>query len=132
MASLAEAQRRRTATRPATRSLTRFGDTDRFEGAADGRRREAFFRHQLSQQQAGFRMRNSRLHTDADEAVGVIDGQPRVRRELLAAAVVGVAVVADVHAGPAIDEQLYDRGRALVRGAVQRDAPGVGLLVRVE
>ena len=50
-------------------------------------------------------MRNRRLHADADQAIGVIHRFPRMNRQL-AAAVVGVAVIADVELGAVIDQKL--------------------------
>ena len=96
-----------------------------------GRRGKAGGGHQFAQKKAGFGMRNGRLHADADQAIGVVDGLPGVNGQL-AAAVIGVAVVPDVEFGAVVDENLHDGGASLVCGAMKRDAAGVGLRIRIE
>ena len=76
-------------------------------------------------------MRNRRLHSDAHEPVGVIDGLPRVHRQL-AAAIVGVAVVAYVEPRAVVGEDLDDLCTPLVRGAMKRRAPRVSIGIGVE
>ena len=77
-------------------------------------------------------MRNGRLHTDADQSVGIVDRQPSVCRELGAAAIVGVAEVAHIQLGTC-GHQYPDRFRsALVGSAMQSDAARISLKVGVD
>src|SRR5690606_41467391 len=55
--------------------LAHLDDAQRFERTPFGRRIEAGLQHQLAQHPGGFRMRNGRLHANANQTVGIIDGQ---------------------------------------------------------
>ena len=76
-------------------------------------------------------MSDRRLHADANQAVSVIDRLPRVDGEF-AAAIVGVAIITHIQLGAMVRQHLNHIGATLVRGAVQRGSPGVGLRVHVE
>src|SRR6185295_9180243 len=53
-----------------------FDGADIVEEPVDGRHGESGLNHHLTQQRRRFRMGIGRLHADADESVGIIDGLP--------------------------------------------------------
>ena len=77
-------------------------------------------------------MRNRRLYSYAHQAIGVINRPPSVGGQLGAATVVGIAEVADIHAGTGCHQNFHHFGGTFVRGAMQRDAAGLSLEIRVD
>src|SRR3954468_4922286 len=88
------------------RVVANFGNADRRERAVHWRRFHAAVGHQLAKKKAGLRVRDSRLHTDAHEAVSVVNGLPRVDSEATAGVVAGHPEVACVELGARVDEHL--------------------------
>ena len=76
-------------------------------------------------------MRNRRLHANANQTVGVIHRFPRMNRQLTAA-VIGIAVIANIELGAVIEQNLNDLRASLVSSAMQCGAAGVGLGVDVK
>src|SRR5262245_45997517 len=57
-------------------------DANRFQRAAQGRRRKSGSRHQFAKEKPGFGVSDRRLHANPDQAIGVIYRLPRVNGQL--------------------------------------------------
>src|SRR5262249_34500950 len=70
--------------------------TDRVESPTRWRRWNSAFDHQLSKERAGVRLDDRRLRSNSNQAVGVVDRQPRVFFEPSARIIAVHAVVSQV------------------------------------